>query len=123
VLIGDAAGWSDPFIGQGLSVALRDARIVSEVLLAEGRWTPGAFSAYGQERAERMRRLRIVVDVMTDLRCDFTPRGRRRREALSAAMLSDPLTQGLIGAQLVGPDVVPPEVFEPSNVERVLALA
>ena len=33
VLIGDAAGWSDPIVGQGLAVALRDARMVSEVLL------------------------------------------------------------------------------------------
>jgi 2-polyprenyl-6-methoxyphenol hydroxylase-like FAD-dependent oxidoreductase len=123
VLIGDAAGWSDPFIGQGLSVAFRDARIVSEVLLAQSDWTSGAFSAYGHERAQRMRRLRVVVHVMTDFRCDFTSHGRDRRAALSGATLNDPLTQGLIGAQLVGPDAVPPEVFEPSNIERVLALS
>ena len=28
VLIGDAAGWNDPIIGQGLSIALRDVRMV-----------------------------------------------------------------------------------------------
>lgn len=39
VLIGDAAGWNDPIIGQGLSIAMRDARMVSEILLADTqRW-------------------------------------------------------------------------------------
>src|SRR3954451_15230296 len=33
VLIGDAAGYSDPIIGQGLTVAVRDARLVGEALL------------------------------------------------------------------------------------------
>jgi 2-polyprenyl-6-methoxyphenol hydroxylase-like FAD-dependent oxidoreductase len=32
VLIGDAAGWKDPIIGQGLSIALRDVRIVTDIL-------------------------------------------------------------------------------------------
>jgi 2-polyprenyl-6-methoxyphenol hydroxylase-like FAD-dependent oxidoreductase len=36
VLIGDAAGYNDPLIGQGLSLALRDARVVCEILLADG---------------------------------------------------------------------------------------
>jgi 2-polyprenyl-6-methoxyphenol hydroxylase-like FAD-dependent oxidoreductase len=38
VLIGDAAGWSEPTLGQGLSVSMRDVRIVSELLLANTRW-------------------------------------------------------------------------------------
>ena len=33
VLIGDAAGHNDPIIGQGLSIALRDARIVRDLVL------------------------------------------------------------------------------------------
>ena len=32
VLIGDAAGHNDPILGQGLSIALRDVRLVSEIL-------------------------------------------------------------------------------------------
>ena len=32
VLVGDAAGWNDPIIGQGLSISMRDARAVADVL-------------------------------------------------------------------------------------------
>ena len=34
VLLGDAAGWNDPIIGQGLSIALRDVRMVADVVRA-----------------------------------------------------------------------------------------
>ena len=54
VLIGDAAGWSDPIIGAGLSVAMRDARLISDVLLAGDDWSPDAFDSYVTERAERV---------------------------------------------------------------------
>jgi menaquinone-9 beta-reductase len=37
VLVGDAAGHNDPIIGQGLSIALRDVRLVGEAILAGGR--------------------------------------------------------------------------------------
>ena len=33
VLIGDAAGHNDPIIGQGLSIAMRDARMVRDLVL------------------------------------------------------------------------------------------
>ena len=35
VLLGDAAGWNDPIIGQGLSIALRDVRMVADVVRAD----------------------------------------------------------------------------------------
>lgn len=73
VLIGDAAGWSDPIIGEGLSVALRDARSVADVLLAGDDWSPSAFEPYVVERAERMRRLRISGHLQTKIRATFTP--------------------------------------------------
>ena len=53
VLVGDAAGHNDPIIGQGLSVALRDARIVRDLIL-DGARTPEAFAPYGEERVQRM---------------------------------------------------------------------
>ena len=49
VLVGDAAGWNDPIIGQGMSIAARDARMVSDVLLGEARWLPSVFAGYGEE--------------------------------------------------------------------------
>ena len=60
MLIGDAAGHNDPIIGQGLSITYRDVRIVRDVLLGGDDWSPAAFAAYGEERRERMRRLRFV---------------------------------------------------------------
>ena len=60
VLIGDAAGWNDPIIGQGLSIALRDVRMVSDILGAGPRWSTTVFAPYAAERRERMRRLRVA---------------------------------------------------------------
>src|SRR5439155_16952427 len=39
VLIGDAAGYNNPIIGQGLSIAIRDARAVLYVLRGDV-WSP-----------------------------------------------------------------------------------
>jgi 2-polyprenyl-6-methoxyphenol hydroxylase-like FAD-dependent oxidoreductase len=123
VLIGDAAGWNDPIIGQGLSIALRDARMVSELLLGErGAWSKATFTPYASERKERMRRLRICAQVATDMRCTFTPAGATRRAAWFDTLRSDPLVQVTGVTPLLGPDAMPAEGFEPAVIERVLAL-
>jgi 2-polyprenyl-6-methoxyphenol hydroxylase-like FAD-dependent oxidoreductase len=121
VLIGDAAGWTDPIIGEGLSVAMRDARMVSEVLLGED-WSPSAFTPYVEERAERCRRLRIGAHLMTETRCTFTPEGRARRDAFGAEMMTNPLSLGLMFSLFAGPETAPAEAFAPENVNRILAL-
>lgn len=123
VLIGDAAGWSDPIIGEGLSVAMRDARSVADVLLAGDDWSVAAFQPYATERAERMRRLRLAAHVTTELRCTFTAEGHQRRVAFRDQMMTDPLILGLMLSQLIGPETGPEESFDDSNVERILALA
>jgi len=75
-LIGDAAGYSDPHIAQGLSIALRDVRILRDLLLAGDDWSPASLQPYVHERAERMRRLRVCATIATKLRGDFGPRGQ-----------------------------------------------
>jgi menaquinone-9 beta-reductase len=40
VLIGDAAGTSDPTFGQGMSTTLRDARMLRDALLSHSDWDP-----------------------------------------------------------------------------------
>ena len=122
VLVGDAAGWSDPIIGQGLSVALRDARIVCDVLSGDD-WSMEAFEMYAAERSERMRRLRMAGHVTTELRCTFSPAGRERRRLVFDQLMTHPGTLGIMLAPLVGPDVAPADVFSSENVERILALA
>lgn len=64
VLVGDATGYNDPIVGQGLSIALRDARIVRDLIL-DGARQPADFAPYGRERFERMRRLRLIASVVS----------------------------------------------------------
>ncbi len=47
VLIGDAAGWSDPIIGQGMSVSFRDVHMITDVMTIGSDWSPGAFGRTG----------------------------------------------------------------------------
>lgn len=122
VLIGDAAGWNDPIIGQGLSISMRDVRLVSEALLESSDWSSAAFDGYVEERRERMRRLEISAELTTDLRCTFSPEGARRRREFFDRVPTDPELAGPVMASLVGPERVPPTVFEEENLRRVLAL-
>src|ERR1700736_1871263 len=66
VLVGDVAGYNDPIMGQGLSLALRGARMISEVMGAGPDWSPGAFRAYGEERTVRMGRMRFAAAMMAE---------------------------------------------------------
>jgi 2-polyprenyl-6-methoxyphenol hydroxylase-like FAD-dependent oxidoreductase len=123
VLIGDAAGWSNQLIGQGLSIALRDARSVADILLAGEDWSPPPFDSYVSERADRMHRIRVVAELMTDVRCDFTPAGRARRLAFFASLLSDPLSLAVLASMMSGPESAGPEAFDDDNVARIVAMA
>jgi 2-polyprenyl-6-methoxyphenol hydroxylase-like FAD-dependent oxidoreductase len=122
VLIGDAAGWNDPIIGQGLSIALRDVRMVADVVRAGQDRSVEAFAPYVQERRERMRRLRIAAEVQTALAATFTPAGAARRKAFNSAFRADPVLGGPRMAAQLGPDNVPAEAFGPENVARILAM-
>jgi 2-polyprenyl-6-methoxyphenol hydroxylase-like FAD-dependent oxidoreductase len=122
VLIGDAAGWNDPIIGQGLSIALRDVRLVAEIIRAGHDRSVAAFTPYVQERRERMRRLRIAAEVQTALAATFTPEGAARRKAFNAVFRTDPVLGGPRMAAHLGPDNVPAEAFGLDNVARILAM-
>jgi 2-polyprenyl-6-methoxyphenol hydroxylase-like FAD-dependent oxidoreductase len=122
VLIGDAAGWNDPIIGQGLSIALRDVRMVADVVRAGPDRSTAAFAPYVAERRERMRRLRVSAEVTTALAATFTPAGAARRKAYNAVFRTDPVLGGPRLAPQLGPDRLPAEAFEPENVRRILAM-
>jgi len=123
VLIGDSAGWNDPLIGQGLSIALRDARMVSEILLAEAEWSPAVFDGWVEERRERMRRLLVAAHVATRLRCDFTDEGRRRRRRAFDSMFTDPNVLAQVASALIGPEAFPIEAFDDAAVAATMAMA
>jgi 2-polyprenyl-6-methoxyphenol hydroxylase-like FAD-dependent oxidoreductase len=84
VLIGDAAGYSDPHIGQGFSVALRDVRVLSELLKASGDWPPLALRPYAEERAETLAQAEL-------LQCDGNHASGRVRAAgsVDGAVVAD----------------------------------
>ncbi|MGV9680351.1 FAD-dependent oxidoreductase [Nocardia sp. NPDC003482] len=122
VLIGDAAGWSDPVVGQGLSIALRDARLVRDALLGHSRWTEDIFRDYVAEREVRMQRLLLSGKVRTAMGLTFGEFGRRRRAAYARAWPKDELLAGSRLATFKGPHNVPAESFEPHVIDRILRL-
>jgi 2-polyprenyl-6-methoxyphenol hydroxylase-like FAD-dependent oxidoreductase len=122
-LIGDAAGYSDPLIGQGLSVALRDVRILSDVLLTGRDWSPAALRPYAEERAERMRRLRFCSALTTTLRGEFGPEARQRRRRARVLMQAEPELALWGRAYRAGPESVPASAFDKRVYERLCARA
>lgn len=122
VLVGDAAGWNDPVIGQGLSISMRDVRSVADVLLASDDWSTGAFAAYAEERAERMRRLVISARVFAELRGTFGPAAVRRRQAYIETLPTDPTALALMAGLAMGPESIPAESLEPAEIDRILSL-
>jgi 2-polyprenyl-6-methoxyphenol hydroxylase-like FAD-dependent oxidoreductase len=119
VLIGDAAGHNDPIIGQGLSIALRDARVVRDLIL-DGARQPSDFRHYGQERMTRMERLRFAADVLSVSQCEDAENRRARRAFLGeklATMDSEyfPIVLGMF----IGPESIPQELLRPELLERI----
>jgi len=114
VLIGDAAGWNDPIIGQGLSITYRDVRMVRDVLLASDDWSPAAFAPYVEERRERMERLRFSAAWLATLANEFGEEARARRLRTREREAANPLFRLPLVATLIGPENVPPQAFDPS---------
>jgi 2-polyprenyl-6-methoxyphenol hydroxylase-like FAD-dependent oxidoreductase len=121
VLVGDAAGYNDPLIGQGLSIALRDVRLVRDLLLENRDWTPAIFAPYVEERRERMRRLRFSAAVLAVLNVEFDDAARERRRRALALMNEDPVLAGIKVAAFIGPEVCPAELFSAETRARLLA--
>ena len=111
VLIADAAGWDDPITGQGLSVTMRDIRVVSEILSASDDWSAQALGDYVNERAERLRRLRFVSSTQSVLHNEFGPAALDRRMAVAERTAANPALGSWVLAAFVGPEVLPAEVF------------
>ena len=120
VLIGDAAGWNDPIIGLGLSITYRDVRLVIEILKSTDLWTSESLAPYGEERRERMRRLRFAAGLTSALDMEFDDAARERRRRHYERVAADP-SLGLHGlAVMAGPEAAPAEIFTPEHRARVL---
>jgi len=112
VLIGDAAGFNDPILGQGLSITLRDARTVAELLNGSADWTADLFQPYVQERKERLRRLRRAAAFVTTLSARFTAEDIERRTRAFSRM-GEPRMAEMLSTAFVGPEAVSDACFTP----------
>lgn len=120
VLVGDAAGWNDPILGLGLSITYRDVRIVSDLLKASDDWNGAIFEEYGEERSERMRRLRFTAKLQAALDMEFGDAARARRRSLFERSAGDPSLKAHAFAVMAGPEALPPEMFTDDHRARVL---
>jgi 2-polyprenyl-6-methoxyphenol hydroxylase-like FAD-dependent oxidoreductase len=121
VLIGDAAGHNDPTAGCGLSIALRDARVVRDLVLAGARRFD-EFAPYAEERSERMRRLRLIADLLNVASVEAGTNRAARRRAFAAAMETmDPLLFPLVLGMFAGPETVPESAVDDRVLSRLRA--
>lgn len=119
VLIGDAAGWIDPLIGQGLSMAMRDVRSVAEVLLGGADRSPSAFATYVEERRERLAILALRGRIGQRLEVDFSTSFSPRRVAVAETLFEDDVFGPLISTQLRGPDLADRRVLRTAERARL----
>jgi 2-polyprenyl-6-methoxyphenol hydroxylase-like FAD-dependent oxidoreductase len=110
VLIADAAGYSNPIIGQGLSIAMRDARTVRDVLRG-GDWSPAAFADYADERRERMRRLRFCANTVAIVETEDADNREARRAKWEELVAADERAFIVLASMLAGPETAPAEAY------------
>ena len=118
VLIGDAAGYTDPCGGQGLSCAFDDVLKVAAVLRSSSPWDADAFLAYGQHRAERTRRILFLTTLLAQIREPSGARGAAYRAELTARMVKDPSLSLPLLALQKGVFAVEAEMFSPEVKAR-----
>jgi len=103
VLVGDAAGANDPSVGQGLSIAFRDARVLSELLLDSSDWS-GAVAEYAVQRNSYYDVLRQHARWAGELILDQGLAADRRRVQAARAREVDPTSGGFALIFARGPD-------------------
>jgi flavin-dependent dehydrogenase len=118
LLVGDAAGFLDPFTGQGVFLALTGAERAADAILAALRdpaREAAAFAAYARWRTNDVawrRRLCATVALLIDV----PPLARRA--AVRLARFPD-VAATLVGA--LGGAIPPRHAFRPSVLGRLLA--
>jgi 2-polyprenyl-6-methoxyphenol hydroxylase-like FAD-dependent oxidoreductase len=107
VLVGDAAGYNDPIVGQGLSLTMADVRDVSEALLC-GAWPLPDFAPYSDRRRDRHAKQRISSRTSAEMLCAFGPEADARRLRALPLLATDELIGLIVGVLFAGPDILPP---------------
>jgi 2-polyprenyl-6-methoxyphenol hydroxylase-like FAD-dependent oxidoreductase len=89
VLVGDAAACSDPTWGCGLSLTLRDVRVLSERLLASEDWRAAA-DAYAEEHDTYYGRLHTLEGWLAQAFFDVGPEADARRGRIFGRAFTEP---------------------------------
>jgi 2-polyprenyl-6-methoxyphenol hydroxylase-like FAD-dependent oxidoreductase len=105
-LVGDAASTSDPTWGQGMSIALRDLRLLRDQLLAGDDWD-AAGQAYAAEHDRFYRETHTGDTWLTDLLLDVGPEADARRAQALPLIAQDPTR--IVDTGIGGPEVVADE--------------
>jgi 2-polyprenyl-6-methoxyphenol hydroxylase-like FAD-dependent oxidoreductase len=121
VLIGDAAGYGDPILGQGLAMSLRDARVVRDLILS-GDATPAGFAAYGDGRVARAKRYALAADIVAVTNAEACDNKEARQEKFNELMASPDgaLATVVLGA-FAGPETVPDEFLDMTLPDQIRA--
>lgn len=101
-LLGDAASSNDPSWGQGLSLALRDARVLSEELLADANWE-AAGERYAVRHDQHYGVIRTVSGWFYDIFQRLGPEADARRARALPRFAADPTL--MPDSLYSGPDV------------------
>src|SRR5215469_10450514 len=88
-LVGDAASSNDPSWGQGLALALRDARVLSDELLANQDWTV-AGERYAERHDQHYGIIRMVSGWFYDVFQRLGPEAEARRARAMPLIAQDP---------------------------------
>jgi menaquinone-9 beta-reductase len=89
VLVGDAAATTDPPFGQGLSLALRDARTLRDELSRDSDWAAAA-SRYADQRRVYFRTWHTVEAWLRTLFQDPSPEAAALRAKAMPLITQDP---------------------------------
>lgn len=88
-LLGDAAATSDPTFGQGLSLALRDARVLRDALLSTSDWE-AAGNRYGEQHCKYFGNCHTVEGWFRTLFQDPSPHAAALRAKAMPRIAEDP---------------------------------
>jgi 2-polyprenyl-6-methoxyphenol hydroxylase-like FAD-dependent oxidoreductase len=87
-LIGEAAAVSDPSFGQGMSLSLRDARVLRDALLADSDWDRAA-RRYAEEHDKYFRTIHTVCRWLRSLFQEQGAAADARRQKAMPGILAD----------------------------------
>ncbi len=97
--------------------------MIRDVLFGGDDWSEEAFTPYVDERAERMRRLRFVAQLFTDVHIPLGPEQVSERRRRSDMMIQDPDLFMVIAAMTCGPELAPESCFADATRQRLLTPA